>query len=233
MPTPHHSSTTPPGLTSAERPLFRLLFLFFLIVLFHSAGQAHAAEGGPLSGTVPSEEDSDLFAYPPHVARIEGNAEWQLWFFQPGTRSEGVHGKLYIDGKEVLGTDAGETLSTAMGKFVWNGGAEKRQHPWSDSGWLPEGVDVRTLKQSAAYVRPAALVIGHQPFRQQQGNAVLVIWRERSKSAIPFSELRVNGKWLADGKKGERVSCDLGEFVWRELGETGRRHDGWGWIQQK
>ena len=91
----------------------------------------------------------DPFALPPHVARTVNGTTWQLWFFQPGTRSEGAHGRLYIDDQEILGAEDGETRDSHMGGFVWHGGVEGRPHLWSDSGWLPEGMDVRALKRSA------------------------------------------------------------------------------------
>lgn len=186
----------------------------------------------PASSAVPAAL-GDPFALPPHLARTEASTTWQLWFFQPGTRSEGAHGRLYIDDQEILGAQDGETRDSHMGRFVWRGSVENRPHLWSDSGWLPEGIDVRALKKSA-YTQAAgfAALTGERPFiRKEAGNALWVGWKS-SKSSPVHGDLRVNGRWLTGAAEGERARCDLGEFAWK--GHGGREpYNGWTWLDDK
>ena len=186
----------------------------------------------PSASAAPAALD-DPFTLPPHLARTEKSTTWQLWFFQLGSRSEGTHGRLYIDDQEILGAQDGETRDSHLGRFVWRGGVDSRAHLWSDSGWMPEGIDVRTLKRSA-YTQAAgfATLTGERPYiRQDQGNALWVGWKS-SKSSPVHGDLRVNGRWLTGAAEGERTRCDLGEFVWK--GHDGREpHNGWVWLDGK
>lgn len=171
---------------------------------------------------------ADLFKNPPHVLRKKVNAEWQLWYLQIGTRSEGIHGRLYIDDVEQEGNHTGDTLQCALGTFVWQGSTAARAHLWSDSGWLPAGVDVRSLK-NGKYLQMAgyAAAQGLRPMRRmEKGDAVWVFWKE-SRSAPGHGDLSVNGHWLTGDEQGEKNHNALGDFVWQEYSPKSLIGTGW------
>lgn len=193
-----------------------------LVLLFSHAG-AYAAE-----------TDLSPFDYPPDAARQEGDTEWHLWYLQPPETHEsipkkGIHGKLYKGGKEVIATAAGERLDSPMGAFAWHGSVEERQNPSDASGWLPEGYETKPF--DPAWQQRAHIALAYREskvrqgtlttdsfFRKKQGNALYLMQTDRSKSTfIPpciTGYLRVDGKWIVSAQPGERVHCDLGEFIW-------------------
>ena len=208
----------------SRRPAHRCIacsLLLLAALLFRAASPAVSAAPAALG---------DPFALPPHLARTEAGTTWQLWLFQLGSRSEGAHGRLYIDDQEILGAQEGETRDSHLGRFVWRGSVESRPHLWSDSGWVPEEIDVRALKKSA-YTQAAgfAALTGERPFiRKEQGNALWLGWKS-GKSSPVHGDLRVNGRWLTGAAEGERARCDLGQFVWK--GHDGREpNNGWVWL---
>ena len=74
----------------------------------------------------------------PTVRVLKKNG-WKLVIhtFQPGSRSEGTHGGLYIQGKSIAGKK-GEVLKGPFGTLTWHGSLEARPHLWSESGWSLE-----------------------------------------------------------------------------------------------
>ena len=74
---------------------------------------------------------------PDHDEKI-GNDEFRLWYIGKGTRSEGVHGALCVDGKWIEGMTIGETVTSNLGVYTWFGPWDARILIWDKSGWLPK-----------------------------------------------------------------------------------------------
>ncbi|MCG8473101.1 MAG: hypothetical protein MI742_14770 [Desulfobacterales bacterium] len=74
--------------------------------------------------------------------RIVQKKGWRLEMhtLQPGTRSQGYHGELYIRGERVLGK-RGEQRDSPLGTLSWHGSEKERTHLWDTSGWVLEGAD--------------------------------------------------------------------------------------------
>lgn len=174
---------------------------------------------------------------PPHVVKVSENAEWQLWYFQPGTRSEGVHGKLYIDGAEVAGKRAGETRSCALGVFVWHGKFSERGKLWDASGWLPkDDGKIRPSADNPEFSRSLAKMFESEPMiKDEKDNALGCIWQMgQGRTSRAVGAVRIDGKWLGPGAVVDaRFTCALGEYAWHGDYGTGPMSKYYGWMPLK
>ncbi|MEH0022191.1 MAG: hypothetical protein V6Z89_21235 [Desulfobacter sp.] len=76
-------------------------------------------------------------------ALFSGRADWiyqggdwvlNLYLTQKGTRSQGSHGILIFEGKEVSGT-RGETRALPIGTVQYQGTLQSRTNLWDSTGW--------------------------------------------------------------------------------------------------
>lgn len=75
------------------------------------------------------------------MVTVEEKDGWKLAIhtLQPGTRSQGYHGELSIDGKRVLGKERGEKMEGPLGTLIWLGSMEERANLWDETGWKLQG----------------------------------------------------------------------------------------------
>jgi hypothetical protein len=100
----------------------------------------------------------------PDIVRKVAKTEWRMWYIAKGTRSEGLHGALSVDGAWLSGKTNGATAVTGLGEFVWHGDWDSRKLLFSKSGWLPSDLSsvypswtTNTAEPAGgAYVSPAA-----------------------------------------------------------------------------
>ena len=94
--------------------------------------------------------------------RFTGEADWvyeasdwvlNLYITQKGSRSQGSHGVLLFEGKEVFGK-IGEVRALPIGTVRYQGPAESRSHLWDDSGWQMKDPLVKPLVHSRSNVSP-------------------------------------------------------------------------------
>jgi len=74
----------------------------------------------------------------PDIIRKGKECELRVWYFNKGTRSEGLHGELLIAGEMIAGKKQGDSVSCDLGEFIWHGTSEDRKLPFARSGWLPK-----------------------------------------------------------------------------------------------
>jgi hypothetical protein len=101
-----------------------------LLSLVLAAPLCVAEQGGaPLAG-----EGSGVDVSQPadKVLRQEG-WELQIWYRAKGTRSEGQHGVLLQNGKEIPPGNVGDEMDTALGKMKYYGATPGVL--WDPSGW--------------------------------------------------------------------------------------------------
>lgn len=175
------------------------------------------------------------FAYdePPHVRIVDGDLEWQLWYLNIGTRSEGLHGRLYRDGQELLSSDNSATIKGQQLTYVWHADIAERTVLWDRSGWLPEDVDFEQLKKSK-YVTHAgyAAQMGQTPAgsgAKEKDKDILYGWKF-AKSEPYFYDLRLDSRWLADGEPGQKVTSAFGEHEWQD---DPAKYGATGWVLVK
>jgi hypothetical protein len=74
----------------------------------------------------------------PDLTNTGKHREWRMWYIFKGTRSEGLHGELVINGRIRTGTKVGEKFESDGGTLIWHGPWDDRKQLFSKSGWLPE-----------------------------------------------------------------------------------------------
>ncbi|QQL44426.1 hypothetical protein [Sulfuriroseicoccus oceanibius] len=82
----------------------------------------------------------------PHLHSTGKLWEWRMWYISKGTRSEGLHGELVINGKIRTGAKTGEKFDSDGKTWIWHGAWDGRKQLFSKSGWLPE--DLSTVYPS-------------------------------------------------------------------------------------
>ena len=82
----------------------------------------------------------------PDLTNTGKHKEWRMWYIFKGTRSEGLHGELVINGKIRTGKKVGEKFESDDGTWIWYGAWDDRKQLFSKSGWLPE--DLSTVYPS-------------------------------------------------------------------------------------
>ena len=72
--------------------------------------------------------------------RIHEKEGWKLvvYITNKGTRSQGIHGDLFYDGKKVDGK-RGEAITTPLGEVYYHGSEMERAHLWDTTGWTITG----------------------------------------------------------------------------------------------
>ena len=68
------------------------------------------------------------------LATGDGRWELRIWYRAKGTRSEGQHGALYANGREVPTPEDGAERETGLGRMRYFGMARDRL-PWQPTGW--------------------------------------------------------------------------------------------------
>ncbi len=69
---------------------------------------------------------------PDRILKEEG---WvlRIWITAKGTRSEGLHGRLYHEGREICPAEGNATLTTPLGRLHYR----VSPMPWGWHGWQP------------------------------------------------------------------------------------------------
>lgn len=75
----------------------------------------------------------EQFKRPADRTIAAGNSQLSIWYLQRGSRSEGQHGELRVEGKRILGEELGETRPSDLGILRWFG--DERPVLWAVSGW--------------------------------------------------------------------------------------------------
>ena len=72
--------------------------------------------------------------------RIYEKEGWKLvvYITNKGSRSQGIHGDLFYDGKKVDGK-RGEAIATPLGDVYYHGSEMERAHLWDTTGWTISG----------------------------------------------------------------------------------------------
>lgn len=113
----------------------------------------------PLKNKIPSIENRVPEIKSPSFS---GPADWvykasdwvlNLYITQKGTRSQGSHGVLIFEGKEVQGVK-GETKALPIGTVEFHGPAHARVNLWDDSGWQMKDPLVKPFVHTPKETRP-------------------------------------------------------------------------------
>lgn len=194
-----------------NRLLWGLIALAAVMFAFVFPQKSHAAIADMLA--------KEVFKYPPHVVIQEGNALWQLWYMQHGTRSQGIHGRLYIDGQEVVGISLDEEKEVERKVFVWYGLFAERKYVWDWSGWLPKDISPEKLKKSQYTTRAGWLILSGQnnqvSIREKDGDIFCRLGKVYKSDPV-YYELCLNGIWLGKGRDGEVIKSAFGEHEFME-----------------
>lgn len=69
--------------------------------------------------------------------QVQSKGKWRLetQILQPGTRSQGQHGRLWYGENEMPGA-RGQILETELGRLEYRGSMQEREQLWSSSGWV-------------------------------------------------------------------------------------------------
>lgn len=121
-----------------------LLTITFLAVITSSSLLAADGDNPPKAYDGGSKHVIDRNA--PHLKTTGKHQEWRMWYIFKGTRSEGLHGEIVINGKIRTGTKVGEKFESDDGTWIWHGAWDDRKQLFSKSGWLPE--DLSTVYPS-------------------------------------------------------------------------------------
>jgi hypothetical protein len=132
--------------------------------------------------------------------RRQDGVEWRLVVFNRGTRSEGAHGRLFVNGSEAIGGKRDEIIKTAAGVYVWHGSITDRRRLWDNSGWMPRSHDVLATPETEG----------------EAGPDLWLLWREGGTAGKLRGDVRLGGHWLERGEPMRRMQTRLGEFVWEE-----------------
>ncbi len=89
-------------------------------------------------------DDVTKYTYPdpePDCSRCHKKEGWALYinYRLKGTRSEGIDGRLFHNGKEIKGKKIGEALDTSLGRMTWKGEIKdygRNFHPFKPTGWF-------------------------------------------------------------------------------------------------
>ena len=87
----------------------------------------------PLPNADRSPSAIERFDRPADRTITAGDTELSIWYFQRGSRSEGQHGELRIDGERIPPAALGEMKPSALGTLRWFG--DERPVLWAVSGW--------------------------------------------------------------------------------------------------
>lgn len=177
---------------------------------------------------------SKVFDNPPYWIKKEGDAEWQLWIFNRGSRSEGSHGRLYIGDQEVLGHKKDEKMTCSLGEFVWRGGYEARVRNWDDSGWQP--VDREKFMREIPSASP--FLPDHQAYGSSRSGELEYLYWRTNPDRLPqgyYGALKIDGRWIFGQALGEHFKADaspfFGEYVWHgDLRQPGLNL---GWLEAR
>lgn len=71
----------------------------------------------------------------PDKVLVQGEWELRIFYRNQGTRSEGQHGALLFEGKEVEAGSVGEEKDTDLGRMRYYGPESEVSVPWAPSGW--------------------------------------------------------------------------------------------------
>ena len=107
---------------------------------------AESADGDKSPKSYAGKDHPTIRMDAPDVTKTDKTAEWRMWYIAKGTRSEGLHGTITIEGKVVVGKVLKEKLVVAGQKLVWYGPWDERKLLFAKSGWLPE--DITTVYPS-------------------------------------------------------------------------------------
>jgi hypothetical protein len=113
-----------------------VLFFFLLAsICVHASGPS-----GPSSPPKSDHTNQQHVIQPksPDITEKADGDEFRLWYIAKGTRSEGIHGALFVEGKWIIGKEVGETVVSKCGIYVWSGAWDQRKVMWAKSGWLPK-----------------------------------------------------------------------------------------------
>jgi hypothetical protein len=116
--------------------------LISLAVIFLLAGFISACKPGENQNEKPPEVKPSYPDPEPANSRCYKQDGWVLYinYRAPGTRSEGIDGRIYHNAVEIRGSAVNATLDTPLGKMTWKG--EKADypefHPWDSTGWYSD-----------------------------------------------------------------------------------------------
>jgi len=92
---------------------------------------------------------SQLWQRTPDSVLKKGGWALRIWITAKGTRSEGRHGRLYHEGREICPTEENATLTTPLGRLRYR----VSPMPWGWHGWQPmkrrQNVSPDTFPRSA------------------------------------------------------------------------------------
>ena len=112
-----------------------LRYFAFCSVLF--SGVVCATEGASAPKSYKGTTKHIIVRDKPASVKSEGTSSWKFWYIAKGTRSEGLHGILVINGKVTHGKAIGDERDALGQKYVWYGTWDSRKTLFSKSGWLP------------------------------------------------------------------------------------------------
>ena len=84
----------------------------------------------------------------PDIIKNSGDYHLKIFYFEKGTRSEGIYGMMLLKDKEIIGKSPEETIKAPFGIYVWHGPLDNKKQGWGCTGWLPK--DLSTVYPSWA-----------------------------------------------------------------------------------
>ena len=91
-------------------------------------------------------EDHEIDLAKPDVVKRKGQYELRVYYIAKGTRSEGLHGVLIVNGSVVDDAVADKEMKADVGLLHCHGPWQKRKLLFVSSGWLP--MDTSTISPS-------------------------------------------------------------------------------------
>jgi hypothetical protein len=214
-----------------------LTVLVTITVAALSTGCPEKKDDTPANYIYPDPEPKHCLAY-----KKEG---WALYidYRAHGTRSEGIDGRLYHDGKEVKGKKVVDTIDTPLAKMTWKGEKEdyKEFHTWDPTGWFSDNSehmrrfdrtkDKCTYSITCVYPSPEPK---HCRAYKKECWALYIDYRAHgTRSEGIDGRLYHDGKQVKGKKVGETIDTPLAKMTWKGEKEDYKEFRPWdptGWF---
>ena len=121
------------------------LWVIFTCTLLITSCGGTAMKSKSASSPRSMNTNRQVDAYSPELReqmpeRIYEKEGWKLIVYvtNKGSRSQGIHGDLYHDGKKIEG-NRGQAIKTPLGEIYYHGSEMERAHLWDTTGWTISG----------------------------------------------------------------------------------------------